>query len=409
MQIKKLLIATALLLSSIITLAGCLESVDLNKLGIVSGIAIDKLDGEYTVTVQILNPSSIVGEAPNTLPVYSLKANGRSIHEAWSKLDNITTSALYLSHLNVIIINEDFAKAGFSPLINFALRHADIRPDISIVVAKDEKASDILSVVTALDMIPAAQLNISSRVPSHTPRLTSSNLYEVVDIVNNNSVNVVLNAASIHRVKEHLNEDIKRSNGTEGNSTRDGSTIDNILDITRPVQLRIEHLAVFKGDKLAGYLDDYEAMLYNMVMGHNKRYVVVTKIEEDYYTSVRIPQAKSKITTDLANNEATIKLNLNAIIVENTYPIDLTNTENLKVMSEYVKKQVEKDMNNFIDKVQKELKSDIFGIGGKAYYHENKIWKEKEGYWSEIFPEVKINLEIELEIDSVGEVGNVTL
>ena len=409
MGVKKLLLITVLLLSSVV-LTGCLESVDLNKLGIVAGIAIDKkTDDGYIVTVQILNPSAIVGEAPNTLPVYSLKAEGSSIHEAWSKLDSITSSALYLSHLSVIVINEDFAKLGFSPLINFALRHTDIRPDIAIVVAKDEKAGDILNVVTALDMIPAAQLDISSRISSHTPRLTISNLYEVVDIVNNNSINVVLNAVSIHHEEEHIDETIKRKDATSGHTTRNGSTIDNILDIARPVQLRIEHLAIFKGDKLVGFIDDYEAQLYNMIMGESKRYVIVTKIDKDYYTSARVPKVKSKITTDLTNNEATIKLNISAVIIENTYPIDLTNTDNLVVMSEYLKKQLEQDMNNFIQKIQKEMKSDIFGIGGKAYYHENNVWKEKEGYWSEIFPEMKINMEIEVDIDSVGEVGNVTL
>ena len=409
MRIKKLLLATVLVLATVIALTGCLESVDLNKLGIVAGIAIDKIDDEYIVTAQILNPAAIVGETPNALTVYSLKADGKSIHEAWNRLDNITSSALYLSHLNVIVINEEFAKAGFSPLLNFALRHAQIRPNISIVVAKEEKASDVLSVVTAIDTIPAAQLDVSSMVPSHTPRLTNYNLYSVIDMVNTNSVNVVLNAITIHREEEHTDKKVERKDGTEGATTRDGNTIDNILDITRPVQLRAKHLAIFQGDKLAGYIDDREAQLYNMVMGENKRYTVVTRIEEDYYTSFRVAQVKSKITTDLANNEATIKLNLGATIVENTYPIDLTNSDNLKVMSDYLKAQVEHDMDKFVDKIQNELKSDIFGIGGKAYYKENKIWKEKEGYWAETFPKITINVEIEVEIDSVGEVGNVTL
>ena len=409
MKIKKLLLSCLMIISSIITLAGCLEPVELNKIGIVTGFGINKTEDGYIVTAQILNPAAIAGETSNALPVYTLKAEGASIHEAVSHVGQIMSSGFFLSHLNVIVIDEEFAKDGFSPLLNFALRHTEIRPDISIVVAKDSCANEVLNVVTALDMIPAAQLNVSSMLHSHTGRLTSYNLYDVVDMINGDNINVVLNAVSIHREEDHLDQSIDRKDGRTGQTSENGSTIDNILDISNPVQLRIEHLAVFKVDKLVGFLDSDEAQLYNIVMGDNKRYVLFTKIEEDYYTSARISKVKSKITTDLAKNQATIKLDLDATILENTYPVDLTNAENLLAISEYLKAQFEKDINAFIEKVQSELKSDILGIGGRAYYQDNKLWKEKEGYWSDIFPELTINVEVQLEIDSVGEIGNVTL
>jgi len=409
MGIKKRLLSCLLIILSVMAITGCLERVQINQLGIVAGIGIDKADDEYTITIQILNPSAIAGKTGNALPVYSLKSEGKSIHEAYNKLDQFQSSALSLSHLEVIVINEEFAEKGIAPALNFALRRFDVRPDINIVVAKGESANEVLNVVTALDMIPAAQINVSSRVPTHTARLTSSNLYETVDMVNTNTINVVLNAVSIHREEKHIDEKVDRKDGTKGHTADNGSTIDNILDIAAPVQLRIEHLAVFQGDKLVGFIDDTEALLYNMIMGTHKRNAVVARIEEDYYTSFGSTQVKSKITTDLANNEATINIGLKGIIFENTYPIDLTNQENLAAMSEHLKSHFEQIINNFVDKSQTELKSDIFGIGGKAHNQENKVWKEKEGYWSELFPELTINVEIELEVTSVGEIGNVTL
>lgn len=409
MKRKKILFLALVVLSSTFTLTGCLERVELNKLGIVTGIGIDKSDDIYIVTAQIINPSAISGESQNSLPVYNLKAEGESIHEAFSRVGQITSAGLFLSHLNVIVINEEFAEAGFAPLLNFALRHAEIRPDISIVIAKDNSANEVLSVVTALDTIPAAQINVSAKVASHTARLANYNFYEVVDMVNTNAISLVLNAVTIYREEDHLDKQVERKNGTTGQTQSNGSTLDNILDITAPVQLRIENLAVFRGEKLVGFINDYEAQLYNMIMGENKRYVIVTKPDDNYYTSVRIPQVDTKITTDLEKKEATLKMTLHAVILENTYPIDLTNSDNLAVMAEHLKEHFEHDMNDFIKKVQTELKSDIFGIGGKAYYQENQLWKETEGYWTEMFPKIKINLEVEVEIDSVGEIGNVTL
>lgn len=408
MRIKKLLLSCLLILSSIAT-TGCLERVDLNHLGIVSGIAIDKTDDGYTVTTQILNPAVITGNLTNALPVYSLSEEGRSIEEAYRKLDQITSSALFLSHLSVVVIDEEFAKAGFAPVLNFSLRHAEIRPDFTVVVAKGERAADVLDVITALDMIPAAKLDVLSMIPAHTGRLTSYNLYEIVDIVNTNAINTVLNAVSIKRKEDHISEHMDQTNGTEGAETYNGSTLDNILDINPPVKLQIEHLAVFEGDKLVGFIDGYEAQLYNIIMCEQKQYAFVTDIEDYYVSTLVSTPIQSEITTDLTNKQATIKLSLDAIILENTYPIDLTNPENLTVMSEHVQKQVEQDLLSFVDKVQTELKSDIFGIGRKAYTREHEVWQEIEGYWPEIFPEITINIDIELNIDSIGEVGNVTL
>lgn len=409
MKTKKLLSACLLIISSVFMLTSCLERVELNKIGVVTGFGINKTEDGYLVTAQILNPAAIAGETQNALPVYTLTGEGKTIQDAVSRVGQVMSSGFFLSHLNVIVIDESFAEDGFAPLLNFALRHSEIRPDISIIVAKDNCANDVLNVITALDRIPAAQLNVSTMLSSHTGRLTNYNLYDVVDMVNGDSINVVLNAVSIHREEGHVDESVERQDGTSGQTSQNGSTIDNILDITNPVQLRIEHLAVFKTDKLIGFLDANEAQLYNIVMGESKRYVLITRIEEDYYTSARVTKVKSKITTDLENNEATIKLNLDAMILENTYPIDFTNEENLTAISQYLKAQFETDINDFVHKVQTELESDIFGIGGKAYYQEHKLWKEKEGYWSELFPEITINIEVELNIDSVGEIGNVTL
>jgi len=417
MKAKKL-ISVCLLMLLISALTGCMSRVELKDLGIVSGLGIDKLEDGYRVTAQILNPAAIAGDGGAQLPVYSFSAEGQSIHEAYNKLDHIGSAALFLSHLNVIVIDEAFAEAGFAPLLNFSLRHAEIRPDMTIVVAKEESAQDILSVVSALDTIPAVQIDVSSMVASRTARLVSYNLYEVVDMVNMETINLVLNAVSIyHADQENENgrdkqneQDDQGQNDHQNEKDKDheGSKINNIQDITDPVQLRIEHLAVFNKDKLVGFMDTYEAQLYNLLMGESKRYAFVTKIEDDYYTSGRVTKSDVKIKTDLENNEATITMNFDLMVIENTYPMDLTNPENLAAMSEYFKKQLESDLTTFIKKVQTEWQTDIIGIGGKAYYHENKIWKEKSGYWQELFPETTINLEIELEIDSIGEIGNVT-
>lgn len=395
-KFKKITACFLVLLLTISTLAGCLERIELNKIGMVSGLGIDlEEDGSYTVTAQTLKPTSLAGNN-SALPVYSLQAKGDTIHEAFQRIDQLATTALFLAHLNVIVVNEALAESGLSPVLNFALRHNDVRPDINILVAKDTTASDVLNVLITLDIPPAGELDIyTNMIHTHTARLVTYHLYEVVDMVNTNTINVVLNAVSIH----YEDEDKKK----------DAGNVKNVQTITPNAQLRIEHLAVFKEDQIQGFLNNSQAQLYNMALGDHKRYSLQTRIEEEYYVSAEVTSTKSKIETDLNNNQATLNIELVARIVENAYPIDLTTQDNLDVMADYLQQQVEKDFTDFITYVQQELGTDIFGIGGKAYYQEHHTWSEVKGYWEELFPELEITINLDLKIDSVGEIGNVTL
>ena len=394
---KKIVTTLMILALTATTLAGCLERTELNKLGLVSGIGIDLEEDGYLVTVQILNPASLANNS-SALPVYSLEATGHTIYEAFQRIDQQTATSLFLPHLDVIVVNEALAKSSINPVLNFTLRHTDIRPDINILVAKDTSANHVLNVLTSVDTAPSGELDISTNMAfTHTARLVDLNLYEVVDMVNNHATNVVLNSVSVHYEHEQ-----KHNNKDDGN-------MKNIHTITPNAQLRIAHLAVFRGDKIIGFLDDEQAQLYNILMDNHKRYAFHAAIEDEYYVAVEITKTKTKIEPDLANNQATIDIQLTAMIVENTYNIDLTTQENLDVMAEHLQEKLDRDFHEFVTYVQEELKTDILSIGGKAYYKEHHLWEEVEGYWVEQFPELDITINLDFKIDSVGEIGNVTL
>ena len=54
-------------------------------------------------------------------------------------------------------------------------------------------------------------------------------------------------------------------------------------------------LAVFKEDKLIGWLNDIESIAYNMIMGEIKTTVIPVKIDEESTVSIKINKFKSKI------------------------------------------------------------------------------------------------------------------
>lgn len=394
---KRILFVFSTLFITLSFMTGCLQRTELNELGMVAGLGIDKEENGYTVTAQILNPAALANNSGST-PVYSLKATGQSMSEAFSRIDQMSTTTLFLAHLDVIVVNEAMAEAGINPVLNFALRHTDIRPDINIAVAKGTSANHILNVLPDAYNPPVASLDVSTNMAfEDTSRLVDINLFETIDMVNSPGIQLVLNAVRVHHETD------------ENQSEEEDGKSDNTQAITSNAQLRMDSLAVFDGEKIIGFIDDEQAQLYNILIGNHKRYIFNTVVDDEYYFATEIVTTKTKIKTELENNKAFITVDLSALIVENAYNIDLTKQDNLNTMAEYLTNKLTRDFKEFIYVLQHEFKADIIGIGGKAYYQNNRLWEEKQGYWDELFPELDIYVELNFVIDSVGEVGNVSL
>ena len=65
-----------------------------------------------------------------------------------------------------------------------------------------------------------------------------------------------------------------------------------------------------------------------------------------------------------------------------------------------------KDLMDFISKTQQELQSDILGVGSKIHQKDPKKWAGVNGYWEEIYPTLEFEVDVKIEINSVGDIAN---
>ena len=130
-----------------ICLSGCGNKVEMSQLGIVAGLGIDQIEGGYRLTVQVVNPSYVAGKQPETLSVFSISSEGETLFDAYHELNSLTNKVLYLPHLSVIVIDEAIAKDGINTVLDFVLRNAAIRPNITVAIANNAPAADILHVL----------------------------------------------------------------------------------------------------------------------------------------------------------------------------------------------------------------------------------------------------------------------
>ena len=86
----------------------CWSKRELNELAIVVAFGIDKIDEEYEITVQIVDPSEVSVRQASTQrsPVVSYHSRGETIFEAIRKMTTIATRKPYFAHLQVVVLGK---------------------------------------------------------------------------------------------------------------------------------------------------------------------------------------------------------------------------------------------------------------------------------------------------------------
>lgn len=92
--------------------------------------------------------------------------------------------------------------------------------------------------------------------------------------------------------------------------------------------------------------------------------------------------------------------------MENDYPIDLSQPDNVKTLQSYLEATLKEEVVKVVQKTQQDLKSDILGVGSKIYQKDPKKWLELQGYWDDLYPTLTPEIEVKVSINSVGDIQN---
>ncbi len=79
----------------------------------------------------------------------------------YEKIANKTSRRLYFAHNQVLVIGEDLARKGVTPLFDLIERDPEVRTDFYVLVAKGAKASDLLKIKTPIEKLPGTEMRES--------------------------------------------------------------------------------------------------------------------------------------------------------------------------------------------------------------------------------------------------------
>ncbi|MGE5677333.1 MAG: Ger(x)C family spore germination protein, partial [Pseudomonadota bacterium] len=163
-----------------LSLAGCWNYKEIEKLAIVSGVAIDRDgDNKLLVTTEVVSVKQEQRQS-SLQPVY-MQAVGSSFFDTARSLIAYQGKRLYWSHAKVVIVSEKIAKEGISKVLDFMSRDTEIREDMWILVAKGGKACDIFNAKPEIESILSFQLDNTLRAQKSISRYPSVELYDFID------------------------------------------------------------------------------------------------------------------------------------------------------------------------------------------------------------------------------------
>lgn len=370
---KKLLIILIILMMS-----GCYNYKELNEIAIVSSIAIDKDEDKYLVSAQVMNAKQ-EKESENS-QVIVFESKGNTINEALRNMIMKSSRRLYGSHLSKLVISEEVAKEGIINILDLFQRIPEVRSELTITIAKDIKAADVIKVMTFPETIPAEYVKTSIQSADLSSALTySTKLDEFVSLYLKDYVDPVVSVVEVRNYKK------------KGTTTDNNTTTDPISEIV------LENVAITNDSKLEDFLDKNETIGYNFIKDQVDEMIIPVKCDDTYYSSISV--LKSSTDTKIKKDKNKYKININvhskAVINEYNCSNDLIKEKNITDLEKKTEKKVKSYINKALKK-QKEVKSKFLGL-------ERKIYLDYPKYNNE---EYEVDVKVNVELNRKGSVRN---
>ncbi len=376
-----------------VMLTSCWSRRELNELAIVVGLGIDKVDDRYQVSIQLVNPTEIsarLGGAGQS-PIVLITEKGETIQETLHRALVEAPRRYFFSHLQILVLGEELARNGIRDVLDFFWRDHEFRFDYYLLVAKNNKAENILKVLTPLEKLPSQKLFSSLEASERYWGATGD---------------ITLDELVIRMLGEGKGAGLT---GIEllGDPTVGGSR-ENIEVAEPKTKLKYSQIAIFKEDRLVGWLNETETIGTKYILDELKNTIYVLPCPKNKgHIAIEVIRSNTKVEGKIENGKPTIHVyvkseqNLGETQCED---LDLTLPETLFDLEKMMKKKLGQALHIAVDAAQKKYKVDFLGFGDAIHRADPKYWEEHRKNWEHEFAQVPVHLHLDLKIYHTGTV-----
>ncbi|MBW7571403.1 Ger(x)C family spore germination protein [Caproiciproducens faecalis] len=356
-----------LLIVSMFFLNGCWNYREIETLAMVSGFAIDKgTDGhKYHLTFEFLDLTS------ENMGSKLLETDGDTVFDAVRNAISKSQKKLMFSDCKIILISKELASEGIAPLLDFVTRDTEPRITLHPMISEEKTAGEILQQKPLTDHLICLELNqILDQNTANLAEAPKIRLYQANNLLEGQGSSLFLPSIKIAKQKA-------------------AST------------LELAGTAVFKQDKLVGFLDRNQSkdllFIKNQIKGG---LLLVSPDASGQKITLEIKESKTEIKPVFVNQLVTIQINIKTAcaLAEDETSKSYDTLEGLKKVEERANKMLESDITGTIQTVQTKYDSDIFGFGSLVYQSDPQYWEKEKPKWGELFPTLKVSVTADVKI-----------
>lgn len=389
---KKLAFAVLILLTLFLT--GCWDMREINEIGIVEAVGIDFSSdaNKYVITVQVANPKESDGsnkKGGSSESFWVGSAEGSTIFEAVRNLTRISSKRVTWSHNSFVILGESFVENDITPAIDFFTHNPELRMKTTVAVSKGNAKEYIASKAGLENLTGISLANIAR--------------FSVLPAVSIKSEMLTLNSEFSSDYSQLLIMGV--------NFKKSVLTSDDNNNINQSNAIALEGAAVFKKNKMIGWLSPEETRGLAWVLNNTKGTVVTlfdinTAADSNIQhknVSIETKNVKTKITSKIKDDipYITISIKGNGNIVEQDGTTKLSITEFEKSIEASLNKEITREIEIGVDKVQKYYESDVLGFAQTVRVQNNDAWKGGlKDKWQKTFPIIPVKIDVNISINS---------
>ncbi len=402
----KLLISALLVAGAAAALTGCWDQREVDKIGIVLATGIDQAPGgRIRVIVQNVNPAALglgTGGGGGTAslaaskPYRNRSVEGNTMFEAFRDLSRQTPRQLFFAHNQVILISEKLARErGVAEIMDFLQRNPQIRRTTWLLVGKGDPAV-ILDEPGRLEDTPAQRIFGFINERRLTSQYAARRMGDFLELLESESTQPF--TALIERIPNPASPEEHKNRLAEGQVAEPHHT------------LRINGTAVFRGDKMTGWLDSRESRGLLWVRGEVEGGVIDVPSPDPKggRVSIEILGSRTRLQPEIRDGQIymTVEIKTDGSLGEVTGQLEVSKPETINKLEATMAGAIRGEIASALAKAQQEYGVDVFGFGEAVHRKYPRQWKEIKGIWADLFPAVQVQARVEVNIRRTGMTTN---
>lgn len=287
---------------------------------------------------------------------------------------------LFMGQRRVVVVGENYARHGVAELMDEVVRNPQSRLRTYIVIAYHDDAKSILELPYALNRLPSDAI-VDLEHQGSAVEVDAKQFIQRLEGLGDPFAMGIVKIPSLHKV-----------------SNKSGDTFE------------LKNIALFRGDKLVGWLEGDTVDGFNWIYGRVQSSDVTVRVKgpSGGLISARMVQMHTSRHARIKNGQPYIEIQTSAQfdVGDNASGLNLADPRNLQTLKVGIQQSIVARMEATVDAV-KAMHTDPFGFSDLLDKRYPGVWRRLQPTWPTVYAKMPVKFGVDVDIRNGGLIGPV--